>query len=101
MSMNSEIFFFLGKARTFLYQYDFRMSFSSYPDWVIADHAQEIPLVIGMCKKKCYGPSATIVEYFADIHVYVLLELFLLFFFLMASMFTFKMVQENPLSHEA
>ena len=40
-------FFSQEVAGTYMYLFDHRPSMSSYPDWVRADHGQEIPLVVG------------------------------------------------------
>ncbi len=39
--------FISDKAASYLYLYEYRMSLSTYPEWVTADHGQEIPLMIG------------------------------------------------------
>ena len=44
-------------ANTYLYQYEYRMSLSTYPDWAIADHGQEVPLMIGKYELCIYDRS--------------------------------------------
>ena len=59
MSQGPMVLFFLRKensvssltfsevANTYLYHYEYRTSLSSYSKWIIADHAHEIPMMIG------------------------------------------------------
>ena len=36
-----------GECPTYVYNFDYRPSVSPYPEWVHADHAYEVPYVLG------------------------------------------------------